>query len=128
MDVPTLMEDPFENRSCLAVSVVARALMVIRKVVVCELDLVMEELLGVFPVVGDDPGMGIRVEQAHVQEVDADERGDPELAGLEDEVHEPHGVVEDLLSPIRVEKDLVAAQWQSRGRANPFRRHHRAAT
>ena len=56
------------------------------ELVVGELDLVAEDHLGVVELVGDDAGPGVRREHAGIEIDQAAERGEAELAGLEDDV------------------------------------------
>ena len=70
----------------------------------------MENLFHAVEGVGDRLGAHVLGKQAHVQHEDLDERGEAELAGLQDHVHLVHGVEQRFLRPVHAKRDLVSAR------------------
>ena len=73
------------------------------ELVVGVLDLVAEDDLGIVELVGDDAGPGVRREDAGIEIDQAAERGEAELAGLEDDVGRVQVVEQRHLGAVRPE-------------------------
>lgn len=78
----------------------------------CEFDLVGEEVLRIFPVMRDDARLDVSVPEHLVEEVDAVERRNADLARFENDVAGMKPLKQPSLSPVQAER-YAPALWIS---------------